>query len=44
MKLTTKFEANLKDVVGSPLMLGNAIELLERKRRPSLQNCKSLLS
>jgi hypothetical protein len=44
MELTTRFEANFKDLVGSPSMLGDAIELLDRKRRPSLQNCKSLLS
>jgi REP element-mobilizing transposase RayT len=44
MELTTRFEANFKDLVGSPSMLGDAIELFNRKRRPSLQNCKSLLS
>ena len=44
MELTTKFEANFKDLVGSPSILDDAIALLDRKRRPSLQNCKSLLS
>jgi hypothetical protein len=44
MELTTKFEANFKDLVGSPSILDDAIALLDRKRRPNLQNCKSLLS
>jgi REP element-mobilizing transposase RayT len=44
MELTTKFEANFKDLVGSPSILDDAIALLDRKRRPSLKNCKSLLS
>jgi hypothetical protein len=44
MELTTKFEDKFKDLVGSPSILDDAIALLDRKRRPSLQNCKSLLS
>jgi len=44
MELTTKFEENFKDLVGSPTLLDDAIALLNRKRRPSLQNCQALLS
>jgi len=44
MDLTTKFEENFKDLVGSPTLLDDAIALLNRKRRPSLQNCQVLLS
>jgi len=44
MELTTKFEDNFNDLVGSPTKLEDAIALLDRKRRPSLQNCKTLLS
>jgi len=44
MELTTKFEENFKDLVGSPTLLDDAIALLNRKRRPNLQNCQALLS
>ncbi len=44
MELTTKFEDNFKDLVGSPSILEDAIALLNRKRRPSLQSCKTLLT
>ncbi len=44
MELTTKFEENFKDLVGNPTLLDDAIALLNRKRRPSLQNCQALLS
>jgi REP element-mobilizing transposase RayT len=44
MELTTKFEDKFKDLVGSPSILDDAIALLDRKRRPNVQNCKSLLS
>ncbi len=44
MELTTKFEENFKDLVGNPTLLDNAIALLNRKRRPSLQNCQAHLS
>ncbi len=44
IELTTKFEDNFKDLVGSPTILDDAIALLNRKRRPSLQNCQALLS
>ncbi len=44
IELTTKFEDNFKDLVGSPTLLDDAIALLNRKRRPGLQNCKALLT
>lgn len=44
LTLTTSFESNFKDLVGSPTALGKALELLERKRRPSFGNCKTLFS
>ncbi len=44
MELTTKFVDNFKDLVGSPSILEDAIALLNRKRRPSLQSCKTLLT
>lgn len=44
LTLTTSFESNFKDLVGSPTALGKAVELLERKRRPIFGNCKTLFS
>ncbi len=44
LKLTTSFETSFKDLVGSPTALGNAISILDRKRRPNIKNCQSLLS
>ncbi len=44
IELTTKFEVYFNNLVGSPTLLDDAIALLNRKRRPSLQNCKALLS
>ncbi|MFT5594801.1 MAG: hypothetical protein ACI8SR_003195 [Oceanicoccus sp.] len=44
LKLTTSFESNFKDLVGNPTALGKAIELLDRKRRPSVKICQSLLA
>ncbi len=44
VKLTTKFESSFKDLVGSPTKLNDAIVLLNRKRRPALENCKTLLT
>ncbi|NVK38654.1 MAG: transposase [Gammaproteobacteria bacterium] len=44
LTLTTSFESNFKDLVGSPTALSKAVEFLERKRRPSFQNCKALFS
>ncbi len=44
LTLTTSFEKDFKDLVGSPNALDKAVELLERKRRPSFQNCKALFS
>lgn len=44
LKLTTSFETSFKDLVGSPTALENAISILDRKRRPNIKNCQSLLS
>ncbi len=44
IQLTTKFKEDFTDLVGSPMRIDDAITLLNRKRRPSLQNCKALLS
>jgi hypothetical protein len=44
LKLITLFESNFKDLVGSTTALGKAVELLDRKRRPSLKNCQALLT
>ena len=44
LKLTTSFESNFKDLVGNPTALGKAIKLLDRKRRPNLKNCQTLLT
>lgn len=43
MKMTTSFEKAFKDLVGNPTLMGTAIALLDRKRRPGIQNCKALL-
>ena len=42
LTLTTSFESNFKDLFASPAALGNAVELLERKRRPSFGKCSQL--
>ncbi len=44
LKLTTKFESSFKDLVGSPTKLDDAITLLNRKRRPSLNSSRNLLT
>ncbi len=43
MKMTTSFEKTFKDLVGNPTLMDTAIALLDRKRRPGIQNCKALL-
>ena len=44
LTLTTSFENNFKDLVGCPSALCKVVELLDRKRRPSFNNCKTLFS
>jgi hypothetical protein len=44
IKITQSFESTFKDLVGSPSKMDIAIELITRKRRPGIQNCKALLA
>jgi len=44
LTLTTSFEKNFKDLVGSTTALSKAVEKVDRKRWPSVENCKALFS
>ena len=44
LTLTTSFENSFKDLVGNPARMDTAIALLNRKRRPAIQNCQVLLA
>ena len=44
IKMTKSFETTFKDLVGSPSKMDIAIELMDRKRRPGIKNCKALLT
>jgi len=44
IKMTNIFEVMFKDLVGTPSKMDIAIELMERKRRPGITNCKALLT
>jgi len=44
LKLTSSFESDFKDLVGSPTALDKAISLLDRKRRSCIKNSQALLA
>ena len=44
LELTTRFEANFKDLVGSPTTLEKSLSLFQRQRRSSIQNSQALLA
>ncbi|MGR6872395.1 transposase [Pseudomonas sp. HK3] len=44
IKMTQGFEFMFKDLVGTPSKMDIAIELMNRKRRPGIKNCKALLT
>ena len=44
IKMTKSFETTFKDLTGSHSKIDIATELMKRKRRPGIKNCKALLS
>ena len=44
LELTTSFEANFKDLVGSPTSLDQSLSVFKRQRRTSIQNSQALLA
>ena len=44
IKMTKSFEVMFKDLVGTPSKMDIAIELMNRKRRTGIKNCKALLN
>lgn len=44
LELTTRFERNFKDLVGSPTSLEQSLSLFQRQRRSSIQQSQSLLA
>jgi len=44
IKMTNIFNVMFKDLVGTPSKMDIAIELMDRKRRPGIKNCKALLT
>ena len=44
LELTTSFEANFKDLVGTPTSLDQSLSVFKRQRRTSIQNSLALLA
>ena len=44
LELTTSFEANFKDLVGTPTSLDQSLSVFKRQRRISIQNSQALLA
>jgi len=44
IEMTRTFETSFKDLVGNPTLMDTAVALLNRKRRPGIQNCQTLLA
>jgi len=44
IEMTKTFETSFKDLVGNPTLMDTAVALLNRKRRPGIQNCQTLLA